>query len=505
MCDDGTDSFETSDADPALDPVLAGHGHHPTRRAVLTAGTFGLVGASTGVFAGLGSALASTGASPLSSSRLVRVAMHVHGSCSEGAASWETQFAQAASLVDVLYMTDHDFRAQAYNYLPSLTGIALVGSSSGSLTQKVTTNSGGVVRTVAESSTVAAASVTYAIPERPTAWNRLRTYIAGHLVVVTFASARIDAGATYELVVQLSNHPAFGARPAGQFFLRYRFGAFSTGMFVDSTGLTGVVTYATPAPGSTVTLDLASDVAALWPDMLAADNSFAMLSMVATSPHQGSMVDVATSVQFVRTKNDPASLIAAHEQVLATYGPRYPLLTAYPSVEISRLEPHTIPFGVPQFWPDQKTITTGNHDNAYIAIADSVRAQGGLLSWNHPFGYSGGPLLPAAQQMTSRRSVFASMIADGRLGADIIEVGYTVRGQVSTQTHIDLWDTFSRQAIFMTGNGVNDDHVGLHWNTLVNGFSTGIWAASMTQPALVAALASGRVFTYHWQVARRGS
>ena len=416
MCDDGTGSFESSDADPALDPVLNGHSHHPTRRSVLAAGALGLVGAATGAFAGASSALAATPASPLSSSPLVRAAMHVHASCSEGAASWETQFAQAASLVDVLYLTDHDFRALAYNYLSSLNGVALTATSTGAFAQKVTTNTNGVVRTAAESSSAtAAAAVTYAIPERPTAWNQLRTYIAGHSLVVTFPSARIDAGGTYELVVQLSNHPAFGSRPAGQFFLRYRFGAFATGRFVDATGLTGVVTHATPAAGSKVTLDIPGDVAALWPDMLAADNSFAMLSMVATSPRKGSVVDVSMSVQFVRTKNDSASLIAAQKQVLATYGPRYPRLTAYASVEISRLEPHTIPFGVPQFWPDQTTITNANHDAAYNAIAASVRAQGGLVSWNHPFGFSAGPLLSATEQVTKRRAVFASMIADNRL------------------------------------------------------------------------------------------
>jgi hypothetical protein len=199
----------------------------------------------------------------------------------------------------------------------------------------------------------------------------------------------------------------------------------------------------------------------------------------------------------VRTQNSSASLIANQMTVLNTYGPRHPALTAYPSVEISRLLPHTIPFGVPQFWPDQKTITSGNHDSAYNAISASVHSQGGLVAWTHPFGFSAGPLLPAAQQTTNRRAVFASMMADKRLGTDIMEVGYTVRGNVSTQAHLDLWDTFSRQAVFITGNGGNDDHSGMNWSTLNNGYSTGIWAASVAQADLVAALASGRAYTYH--------
>jgi hypothetical protein len=89
------------------------------------------------------------------------------------------------------------------------------------------------------------------------------------------------------------------------------------------------------------------------------------------------------------------------------------------------------------------------------------------------------------------------MMADNRLGTDILEVGYTNRGQANTQAHLDLWDTFSRQAIFITGNGANDDHEGLHWSTLTNGFATGIWAASPSQADLVSALAAGRAYTYH--------
>jgi hypothetical protein len=44
---------------------------------------------------------------------------------------------------------------------------------------------------------------------------------------------------------------------------------------------------------------------------------------------------------------------------------------------------------------------------------------------------------------------------------------------------------------------VNDDHQGLHWSTLNNGFTTGVWARSPSQADLVSALASGRAYTYH--------
>ena len=498
MCDDHDEhEMEHPHADPAFDPVLTGVAQ-PSRRQVLAGGlaVVGAAGAGGGAFRSTGTAGAVTPASQLVGSPLVRAAMHVHASCSEGQGSWEAQFAQAAAIgTDVMYMTDHDFRALAFNYLPSLAQATMVTTTKGSLAQHLATKNGAVVRVLAESSSAtAAASVTSSIQAKPTAWNRLRTHIAGQSLGVTFASARIGSGGTYEIVVTLSIHPAYGTRPAGQFQLHYRFGAIGTGSSLEGGGLIGVVKNPTPAPGARLTLNLSADVAALWPDMLAQDNAFYLLGLVANSPRKGSVVDVSASVDFVRTQNDQASLITAQQRIIDTYSPRHPNLTVYPSVEISRLLTHIIPYGVPQFWPAQSTIKT---DNDYKPIAQQVHSNGGLVGLCHPFGATAGPLLSAPAQTTKRHDMFAKFLADDHLLTDLMEVGYTVRGQVSTQTHLDLWDTFSRQAIFITGNGANDDHNGVSWGSISNGFATGIWAPSTAQSALVAALASGRAYTYH--------
>jgi hypothetical protein len=87
-------------------------------------------------------------------------------------------------------------------------------------------------------------------------------------------------------------------------------------------------------------------------------------------------------------------------------------------------------------------------------------------------------------------------------GTDLLEVGYTLRGHADTQAHLDLWDTFSRHGRFFTGTGVNDDHDGVGWASLENGFATGVWAASVAQPDVVAALSAGRAYSFHvgrWQ------
>ena len=159
----------------------------------------------------------------------LRLGMHVHGSWSEGLGSWEAQFAQAASYgLDVLYLTDHDFRATATNYLTSLAGVTWVRATTGALTQQASTANGSAIRLLAESSAATAAgSVTMSIQPQPQAFNRLRTSIAGQTLEHTVTSMRLTTGARYEVVVPLSYHPAISGRPAGAYQLVYRFGAGS--------------------------------------------------------------------------------------------------------------------------------------------------------------------------------------------------------------------------------------------------------------------------------------
>src|SRR5690242_16108504 len=103
--------------------------------------------------------------SPFTGTNALRCAMHVHASWSEGPGSWEAQFTQAASNgLDIVYMTDHDFRATARNFITTLPATAWVRSTTGSLKQQASTTSAGGFRLLAESSSAAAAaSVTLAL------------------------------------------------------------------------------------------------------------------------------------------------------------------------------------------------------------------------------------------------------------------------------------------------------------------------------------------------------
>jgi len=80
-------------------------------------------------------------------------------------------------------------------------------------------------------------------------------------------------------------------------------------------------------------------------------------------------------------------------------------------------------------------------------------------------------------------------------GADMLEVGYALgRAGVELGHYLGLWDTMSRNASFMTGTGVSDDHTGTRWLAQRWNYVTWAWADSTAEPALLDALAAGRAW-----------
>jgi hypothetical protein len=435
-------------------------------------------------------------------------AMHVHASYSEGRpgapASWDLQYAAAAAAgVDVLWQTDHDFRARARGYMTALRG-TFIGSTTGAPAQKAATfATGGNIRLLVESSGAAPATQGLAMEETPTAVNNFRTGIDGQTITLGFGTSRLDAGALCEVVLTLAAHPAQGGRPAGEYSLRYRFArGASPRRFTEGGGLVGVVLAPMPANDATVTLNPLADIGALWPGMPAIDHCSTSLGFVVTSPRRGVVADVRLrAVTVNRVRHDAAGVLDAQRQIAATYSPRYGV-TGIVSEEVSLGDPavaHCNVFGSTPEFALKTGINATNWPAYYRDMIARTHSRGGVVSWNHPFGASQGPVLTVAEQVRARRQIFAARLADRFLGADVLEVGYALRGFVPFSAHLDLWDTFSRRAIWLTGNGASDDHVGQDWRTLVNGFLTGIWAASTGQSALAQALAGGRAYTFHPQ------
>ena len=486
--------------DTPVDTHVAGHapgGGAPwSRRQFLGAAGVGAAGLVVPTAVWLPERSASSSPNAFTGTSPLRLAMHVHGSWSEQTGSWEAQFTQAvATGTDVLFMTDHDYRATASGYFPSLNGVTWVRTTTGGLAQQTSTASGGSLHLLAESSSATtSASVTMSVRPKPDAVNRLRTSVAGQTLVQTATSARLTQGARYEVVVDMSYHPAASGRPAGTYELVYRFGGGTGQRFTENGGLTGVVALPTPAAGSVRRLSLETDIAALWPTMLPIDNAMFGLSFRVTSPQRGAVADVTIAgLKFERTQNSAASVTANQGRVISTYQSRFPSLTVRASSEIGRSMLHMNPFGIPQYWPNYAALPS-DENTRFRQIVSTVHGQNGLVSWNHPFGYDMGPLLSPTDRVAKRRSIFQSMLALQVLGVDVLEVGYKIRGYVDAATHIALWDTFSRNGTFLTGNGATDDHSGQPWTNLTNGFTTGAWAASRSDADVVAALAAGRAY-----------
>jgi hypothetical protein len=122
----------------------------------------------------------------------------------------------------------------------------------------------------------------------------------------------------------------------------------------------------------------------------------------------------------------------------------------------------------------------------------------GFVTWNHPYGLNASGTTP--DPVGTRRNLFSTQLNNPVapfLGAMGLEVGYAARGGMTFQGHLDLWDTFTRNGVWLTGTGVNDEHNRANWAALGNGFLTGVFPAAMTEQAIAAGLRSGNAYTAH--------
>lgn len=439
--------------------------------------------------------------------------MHLHASASEGVGSTRSQLLQAAAHgFDVAWFTEHDWRRRrllfrpSYSFLPdeqARDGVWLVpavpatgpvtGDSGGQLvTSPVSPNdpatSKGSLRLRATSAGSTAATVGHSVDS--TTYSRLnyKARIAGRTVSIDVLPTTAGPDAWGEVSFRLSRHPASGDRPEGVISMVYRLRTDVSATAVSRNGTTGTVDVpVTRGRWQTVAFDLTADVARVWRDI---------------DPRDNSLNDIQLSA--VSRRRSPAELFFGYlrfdEQVgYDGLGVEHSLLTAYsgdvPDVlgligtEIS-LGPHINQYGGPQKPYDYGSGISLADGLGEIrnSVVDFIHSQGGLASINHPFKPGD------ASQDTSPRAIARDLLSIGAGGADILEVGYGLKGGGDLHDHLALWDTLSRNAIFLTGNGVSDDHTGHNWDTQVNRFYTGAWARGRTEADLLDGLGRGRVY-----------
>ncbi len=504
--------------------------HPPTRRDVMNA-TAAMAAAGV-VFRGFGptTARAATRAVTADGNSAYSMAMHVHSSFSEQSGSMDSQLFQAArNSVDVLWWTDHDYRMDGIGYrkdvhFTSLTkehGAAgqgrawiwtpvrsgpLSSASVGGIVQTPCSPndpvSGGSLHLSAQSTSHGeTAKYGYYANCEQARWN-YRDNLTGQSLTIDVLLTSGWTRGYLELQIVTSYHEAAGGRKAGNYTLSYRFVPADFHGQRKRQGITGIITIPVkPASQAnrwgTVTINPSEDIAALWPDLDHRD--FGLYELTLSAASYGDKV--GGYFDYLRFKRKVSGEAFLHQQLAmeTALAPKYPSVAQRQGLEVSWQLPHLNWFGGDVVIPDYGN-TTWRTWSTYLRTkaVPQIHAAGGLVSYNHPFGYGDPAELPTSRQDAMLTQVAKLLLpkagAPAALGADLLEVGYQLRQGVNLAHHVALWDILSRNAVFLTGNGTNDDHFGLNWAGLTNNWVTSAWAKSTKEAELLAALKAGRVW-----------
>lgn len=447
-----------------------------------------------------------------------RHAMHVHSSFSEGPASLHAQVLEAiASGFDVLHPTDHDWRMSAFgapdvfHFAGSPEQVAgrtysWQAGSSGSFAAR----DGSVVPTPASPYDLATTKGSLSLGatsarSKPATYRFVldgkranqshRTNIGGQTLQLDVYADAVGADGWGELLLTLSYRPALdtpsGSYAAGKYTLSYRFGGAAPSR--SAQGIVGIVTVPVPSGVWTpVLIDPESDFAALWPHLVAADNSLSGLALGVTSKNRFAARVHYGNLRFTRSRVTGDGPLVSQQQLIAAYAERHPELQVVQGVEVSGQSEHGNGF----FTPRLTDYTQTAPPDFYRYTAELMHAAGGLASINHPLGSGAGSLKSTNAQTALRRKVAGKLLSRQLGGADILETGYRQRMGASLETHLDLTATAWRNGYWVTANGVNDNHSGIQgsWAKEPNRFFTGVWQASQDPVSAYEGLRRGAVF-----------
>lgn len=450
--------------------------------------------------------------------RPVCMAMHVHASASEGPGSMEAQLTQAANTgVDVLWWTEHDFRMSAHDaaeevhcsalhestadvhewvWSPSTFGDLkastalfctpathpLLGTRKSAMLLDVTASSSALARRVMSGQS----------------GNLLnRTSLSGQSIQLEVYPTDISQTAFMSVELTTSFRPSRAGTPAADYVLTYRVGgAQQPGSTVLLSPTQAVVTVTAPTGRwTTLTLDPENDLGRVWPGVNGADASLFKFALAAGARGKGKKAAAYFSnVRFERTASGQSPL-ATQRRLISFYEDKFPTVKQFQALEVSLTTPHLGWYGGDVSLPDYAGAGPNPSQDEGVALAavHNIHSKGGLASYCHPFGTATGQL-SAAKQETARQTKSAELITNRALGCELLEVGYRLRGGCNLDQHESVWDNCSRNEIFLTGIGVNDDHKGQDWSGELLNFATWAWAPDQEVKSLLSALRMGRVY-----------
>lgn len=431
--------------------------------------------------------------------------MHLHASFSEQTASYEAHMAEARRLgVDVLWWTDHDFRVAAYGYRrgvrfdgpvesegePDLQwswveewdGAVREGGGDFVSAPRTPDEPGGALRLHAVAESQDGGTVWF----RGDAWNvRYSTSLADTTVELDVLGESLGENAVAVVEIQSSYHPASGGRPAGKYRLEYRIGRVSkTRRFTEGDGLLGVVERPVRVDDwHRLVLRPVDDIAKLWPDLVAMDNSLHRLRIGVRSANGTEARVVVDRLRFRRRERERGAGLELRRRVLDAYHERFNDLRHYEALEVS-LTRHLNWFGgdlaLPNYGdgPPFRSWDIGRAQS----MVDFIHEHGGLVSFNHPMG----PIYDESNPTDLSRLVLET----NALGADIVEIGH--KEVVDRLLHV--FDVAARNAIFFTGTGVSDDHFAEDWINQQFNYLTHVWSPSVELGDLMDALRRGHAW-----------
>ena len=521
--------------------------HALTRRSALKLGLGGLGAmAVSGLFPGRAHAVAGTlaGASGFDATSAFRTAQHIHARGSEGPASMTAQAAEAAKWVDARGGTDPDGREAAVGapqvvHFNSLTaerlgpnpawqwlrhdvGVLDAGSGGGIDTVHVSAGDPdptGALYARALSGDGNPASVAWYADDNSSRTS-MRTPAHGQSWQIDVLLRQADADSWGFLRVGLSYHPARSGRPDAYYFLEYRFGPFARRSYsieqldiadveTSDSGDAGSITlrpgeqallgvvWVPQQPGAYTTqaLTFTDDIAALFPGMIARDNSIRGLWLGATSTARTvahvCFDHLRMSRQNGRVQLDDRAAIAAELEA------RAPSVRLYNGSELSYGGAHRQWLGgdvrPPEYDTDQAKGGSSPTTDQLVAM---VLAGGGMPIANHPFGTNGKKMTDAVAASEARRFVGEALDSPADARVQGLEVFYRQRGGGSLEQHLRLFRLAVANGLVVTATGASDNHWGRvgSWAEETNHFITSIWADDVAEDSLLAAQRRGRAY-----------
>ncbi len=185
------------------------------------------------------------------------------------------------------------------------------------------------------------------------------------------------------------------------------------------------------------------------------------------------------------------------QQRLATeIGKKYEV-TPFVTSEITAAGPHKICFStkVPIIDYEARNYKVSDEE-----AMEHVRAYGGIYARNHPFERIKDkllvPNLTDAEKEAIIEEQLAYVVENRAWNAAMIEVGFPEgREAVPFAAHLKLWDTLSKNGVFISGYGDSDNHNNnINWFD-GNNFVAYIAAEEPTEDNFIAAMRAGNLYT----------